>query len=123
VEPINTASQGPADCSIKGQAGWVRNVTNQVQYVDGSPYAVPGLTAADQITTTTPNQLGISGAQVGSYPTTGDGSFPDTYYVCSASCPGSGKTSALQNWTVNGIPLTHVNAITYQCASISIDGY
>ena len=123
VEPINTASQGPADCSIKGQAGWVRNVTNQVQYVDGSPYAVSGLTAADQITTTTPNQLGISGAQVGSYPTTGDGSFPDTYYVCSASCPGSGKTGALQNWTVSGIPLPHVNAITYQCTSILIDGY
>jgi hypothetical protein len=114
---------GSADCSIEGQAGWVRNVTNQVQYIDGSPNAVSGLTAADQISTTTPNQLGISGTQVGSYPTTGDGSFPDTDYVCSTACPSNGETGALQNWAVSGIPLPHVNAITYQCGSITIDGH
>ncbi len=36
VEPIDTASQGPAQCP-SGSAGWVRNVTNQLQYQDGSP--------------------------------------------------------------------------------------
>jgi hypothetical protein len=40
VEPIDTASQGPAQCKVQGQAGWVRNVTNQVQYVNGAAYAV-----------------------------------------------------------------------------------
>jgi hypothetical protein len=35
VEPIATASQFPASCPA-GQAGWNRNVTNQVQFVDGS---------------------------------------------------------------------------------------
>ena len=121
VEPIATASQGPAACSLKGQAGWVRNVTNQVQQVDGSSYAVSGLTATDQISTSTPNQLGITGTQTGSFATTGDGSFPDTYYVCSTACPGSGETGALQNWTVAGIPLFHVDALIYKCASITID--
>ena len=123
IEPIDTASQGPADCTIKGQAGWVRNVTNQVQFADGSAYAVSGLTAADQISVTTPNQLGISGTQVGNYLTTGDGSFPDTYYVCSSACPGSGVSDAQQNWTVAASRLPHANALVYKCSSITIDGY
>jgi len=123
VEPISTASQGPASCTTKGQAGWIRNVTNQVQQVDGSAYAVDGLSVSDQITVGSQNQLGIAGTQTGSATTTGDGSFPDTYYVCSAACPGSGTTGALQNWTVAGIPLFHVNGVTYKCSSITIDGH
>ncbi|MGC2539605.1 MAG: hypothetical protein WA372_00295 [Candidatus Sulfotelmatobacter sp.] len=122
VEPIDTASQGPAQCTKTGQSGWVRNVTNQVQYVTGSAYAVSGLSVSDDISVGTPNTLGVSSAQEGQTPTTGDGSFPDTYYVCSTACPGSGQSNALQNWIVGGIPLSHVNALVYKCGSITIDG-
>ena len=122
VEPIDTASQGPAQCKVKGQAGWVRNVTNQVQYVSGAAYAVSGLSVSDNIAVGTPNTLGVSNKQEGQTPTTGDGSFPDTYYVCSTACPGSGKTGATQNWIVAGIPLLHVDGLVYECGSISIDG-
>ncbi len=121
VEPIDTASQGAAQCS-KGQAGWSRNVTNQVQQVDGSAYAVDGLSVTDTITVTTPNQLGITQRQTGTFSTTGDGSFPDTYYVCSTSCPGSGSTNASQSWTVSGMSLPHSNALVYKCSSITVDG-
>jgi hypothetical protein len=76
VEPIDTASQGPAQCTKSGQSGWVRNVTNQVQYVTGAAYAVSGQTVADTISVGNPNALGISGKQEGQTPTTGDGSFP-----------------------------------------------
>jgi hypothetical protein len=123
VEPIDTASQGPAQCKVQGQAGWVRNVTNQVQYVNGAAYAVSGLSVSDNIAVGAPNTLGVSSKQEGQTPTTGDGSFPDTYFVCSTACPGSGKTGATQNWIVAGIPLLHVDGLVYECGSISIDGH
>jgi hypothetical protein len=123
VEPIATASQGPADCTLHTQSGWIRNVTNQVQYVTGAAYAVSGLTVADNITITTPNNLGIGNIDENQAPTTGDGSLPDSYYVCSSACPGSGYTDALQNWIVAGIPLHHVDGNTYTCPSITIDGH
>src|ERR1700681_2499022 len=56
VEPIFTASQGAAVCP-SGQAGWSRNVTNQLQYQNGSPYAVSGITVADTISIGGTNQL------------------------------------------------------------------
>jgi hypothetical protein len=90
--------------------------------VDGTPYALSDLVVSDQITTTNPNPLGIASSQTGSFTTTGDGSFPDTHYVCSSGCPGKGVTGALQNWTVAGIGLQHVNGVNYACASITIDG-
>ena len=39
VEPIATASQGVAACSPSSWSGWIRNVTNQVQYANGSAFA------------------------------------------------------------------------------------
>ena len=120
VEPISTASQGQAQCT-QGYAGWVRNVTNQVQYQSGAAFGYSGLTAADNLSPGSTNQLGMQ-TQTGSYKTTGDGSFPDTYYVCSTACPSTKQTDALQNWNVNGVPLPHVNGIVYTCSSITIDG-
>jgi hypothetical protein len=120
VEPIDTASQGPADCP-SGYAGWVRNVTNQVQRFDGSAFAFSGLTVADTLQVGSKHDLG-SGTSTGQETTTGDGSFPDLYSVCSTACPGTGETDALQSWTVNGLGLSHVNAVTYKCSSITIDG-
>jgi hypothetical protein len=56
--------------------------------------------------------------------TASDGSFYDSYSVCSTACPGStGETDALQYWTVNGYPLPHVDSVVYKCTSITIDGY
>ena len=120
VEPISTASQGQAQCTA-GYAGWIRNVTNQVQYQSGAEFGYSGLTVADTLTPGSTNQLGLK-TQTGSTKTTGDGSFPDTYYVCSTACPSTNQTDALQNWTANGVPLPHVNGVVYKCGSIAIDG-
>ncbi len=125
IEPINTNSQGPVaagSCPTNQYPGFVKYVTNQVQYRNGSAYAVSGLSVADTITVGTPHDLG-SGTSTGTGTTTGDGSFQDQYSVCSPACPGSsGETDALQNWTVNGVPLPHVNGVVYKCTSITIDG-
>lgn len=122
VEPIATASQFPAACPA-GQAGWNRNVTNQVQYANGVGYAHAGLSVSDILTISFPNPLGISGTETGTTTTTGDGSFSDNYSVCSTACPtSSGEADAIQNWTVNAIPLFHTNGVVYKCNSITIDG-
>jgi hypothetical protein len=121
VEPIATDSQGVADCPA-GSSGWIRNVTNQVQYSNGSAFAFAGLTAADILTIGSRHDLG-SGTATGSETTTGDGSFPDTYSVCSTACPSTGETDALQSWSLNGSPLPRSNNVVYKCSSISIDGY
>jgi hypothetical protein len=121
VEPIFTAAQGPANCSA-GSHGWSRNVTNQVQRPNGSAYAFIGLAVSDTISIGSRNDLGIASSQTGTFTTTGDGSFPDTYYVCSNACPGNGESDALQNWRVNAISLPHSNAVIYKCASITVDG-
>jgi hypothetical protein len=125
VEPIDTASQGPVaagDCPTNQYPGYVRYVTNQVQLIDGSPYAHAGLTVADIINTGTPDDLG-SGTSTRSAQTTGDGSFSDQYSVCSSACPGSnGETVATQQWTLSGIGLPHVDGLIFKCTAITIDG-
>jgi len=121
VEPIATASQFPASCP-SGQAGWNRNVTNQVQYANGSAYAVSGVSVADTISIGSRHDLG-SGTSTGSATTTGDGSFTDNYFVCSPACPSTGETDAVQNWTAGSYPLPHSNALVYKCSSITIDGH
>jgi hypothetical protein len=63
IELIATDSQGPADCS-SGYAGWVRNVTNQVQYQTGAAFAVSGLTVADTLKVGSPSQLGMEPPRV-----------------------------------------------------------
>ena len=120
VEPIATASQFPASCP-QGQAGWNRNVTNQLQYANGNAFAVSGVSVADTITVGSRHDLG-SGTSTGSATTTGDGSFSDNYSVCSTACPSTGETDALQNWTAGSYPLPHANALVYKCSSITIDG-
>jgi len=124
VEPIATASQYPPSICSPGQDGWQRNVTNQLQYSNGSPYAYAGITTADNFSIGSRNDLGVTSFRSASSVTTGDGSWSDYYFVCSSACPAStGETDALQNWTANGLPLPHVNLVIYKCSSISIDGY
>jgi len=122
VQVLATAQEGPASCPT-GSGGYRRNVTNQLQYVNGAPYAVTGLTVADTITVGSQNALGISGTLTGSATTTGDGSFPDSYGVCTPACPASaGETDAIQSWTVNWVGLPHSNLVVYKCTSIKVDG-
>jgi len=126
VEPINVNSQGPVsagNCPSSPYAGYVKYVTNQVQRQDGSAFAFAGLSMADTLTIGSRHDLG-SGTSTGSATTTGDGSFQDTYSVCSSACPASsGETDAMQSWTMNGLGLFHVNGVVYKCTSISVDGH
>ena len=124
VEPIATASQYPPSFCSQGQSGWQRNVTNQLQHSNGSPYAHAGITTADNFSIGSRNDLRVTSIQSGNDVTTGDGSWSDYYYVCSPACPAStGETDALQNWAANGVSLPHVNLVIYKCSSISVDGY
>jgi hypothetical protein len=126
AEPIATASQYPPSICASGQTGWQRNVTNQLQYSNGSAYAQAGITTADTLSIPTGNRndLHPTSFHVGSAVTTGDGSWLDYYYVCSSVCPAStGETDAKQNWTANGTPLPHANVVIYKCSPISVDGH
>lgn len=113
---------GGPPITSSGYAGWVRIVTNQVQYVNGSAFAYSGLAVADSLQVGSGHDLG-SETSTGQATTTGDGSFPDTYSVCSTACPGSGETDAVQSWTLSGIGFPHTDAVVYKCGSITIDGH
>jgi hypothetical protein len=122
VEPIATNLLGNAVCPA-GYSGWSRTTQNQLQYQNGSGVLVAGITMSDILQITSTNQLGITGTQTGSYPTDGNGSWPDTYFVCSTACPTAGESDGIQTWTYNSTPLPHSNLVVYKCSSITIDGY
>jgi hypothetical protein len=122
VEPVATLSSSSNTCS--SGAGWFRYVTNQLEDQWGAPYKVSGLTLSDNITVQTPNALGISGTQTGSFPTNAQGQWADSYFDCSGACPAStGSADAIQQWSVNGVGLPHTNLVVYKCSSITIDGH
>ena len=122
VEPIATNVQGNAVCPA-GYSGWSRTTQNQLQYPSGSGVLSAGITMADILQITGTNQLGLTGTQTGSYQTDANGSWPDTYFVCSTACPTNGQSDGIQTWTHNSTPLPHSNLIVYQCSSITIDGF
>lgn len=122
VEPVNTQIQGAAVCP-SGQHGWSRTVTNQVQTSSGTAIPYASMTMADTLMAQTPNSLGISGTETGSTQTDSHGDFPDTYFVCSTGCPGSGTAGGTQSWTYNGFNLPHSNSVSYACSAITIDGH
>jgi hypothetical protein len=124
VQVIGTTAQGAAVCPAK-QHGWSRLVTDQLfdQGTSPRPITAAGVVVADSIVVTTPNALGIRGTVTGSFNTDANGSWPDSYFVCSTVCPRStGETDAQQNWTANNTNLPHVNAVVYKCSSITVDG-
>ena len=124
IEPISTIEQGAAVCPT-GQQGWSRMVTDQLQFANGAGYLHAGIVVADTLTIGSTNQIGLPPGvyQTGSYPTDSNGSWPDSYFVCTKSCPVPGYTNALQTWTYNSLPLGHANSIVYKCTSITIDGF
>ena len=119
VVEAGVIQQGPAVCS-SGSAGWSKQVALQLVDNFGDPYRVGGIIMADVITIQTPNPLGASGTDTGSGPTSSDGAWQDSYYICSSACPTSGFANAIQTWTYNGIPLPTSNWITYGCSGITI---
>ncbi len=122
VEPIATNVQGGAVCPA-GQSGWSRTTQNQLQYPNASGVLIAGINMADILQITGTNQLGVTGTQTGSYMTDANGSWPDTYFVCSTACPSAGATDGIQTWTYDSTPLPHSNLVVYKCSSITIDGY
>src|SRR5207247_1897266 len=105
--PIATTANGAANCGPwPGTAGWSRSVTQQVRYQWGSDYQVANLSMTDLLTPGTPNDLGVSSASYGPFPTDASGRFPDTYFVCSTACPANtGSSLVQQNYWYSGINL------------------
>lgn len=113
--------QGAATCP-SGQAGWSRTVYLQLQDQTGSGIDIAGITMADSIHLGSRNDLGASDTTTGSHVTDNNGAWPDTYFVCSPACPGSGESDALQTWTYNTVPLPSANLVVYKCNSITVNG-
>ena len=79
------------------QAGWYRQVQKIVTDQTGADIVLAGQNLSETVTVGTPNNLGITGTQVGTAVTNGNGNFNDTFFVCSSSCPASsGQTNASQ---------------------------
>jgi hypothetical protein len=118
---VRNVAQGTANCG-SGASGWSRTVYLQLYDLVGQPIKFPLISMSDYIQIGSPNDLGATNTSTGTHVTDNWGQWPDTYFVCSTGCPGSGETDALQYWTANLIPLGHVNLIIYKCSSITIDG-
>jgi hypothetical protein len=110
------------------QAGWYRQVQKIVTDQTGADMAVSGQNLSETVTIGTPNDLNITGTQVGTAVTDGNGNFNDTFFVCSSSCPASsGQTGAAQ--TISDVLSSGVgpyalspNSLVYKCTSITING-
>jgi hypothetical protein len=128
IAQINAYPLSTAECAARhappGTSGYERIVKLELRDSNGVPIAIPGIQMTDGIQITPRNDLGISGGQTSNAPTDSAGRWSDWYRVCSTACPGStGETDALQYWWANGIPLLHVNAVFYKCASINVEGH
>lgn len=120
VEPISTTQAGFLLCS--GGQGNYRQVTNQLQYQDGSGVLVAGIAMQDSISFTSRNDLHLI-PNPGPATTDSNGSWQDFYSVCTTYCPSSGESDAIQSWTWNSAGLPHTNLVVYKCSSITIDGF
>jgi hypothetical protein len=119
---VGENSHGAAVCPA-GQAGFSRQVTLQIVDQFGQPARIQNWTVSDIIQTGSPNALGITSAQTGSF---GEISGPwlDQYFVCSTACPAStGSTAALQTWSGNSTYPLGSNSIVYKCNNIAFDGH
>ena len=126
VAVLKTQSQGANSCP-SGQAGWVRGVTLQLQDQETPPKPIlfSGFTVADAIVSGSQNSCGLSSNfKTGTGFTDPNGSWTDTYPICSTACAngGSCQTNATQTWTANGITLAKTVAIVYKCNGITLNG-
>jgi hypothetical protein len=110
------------------QAGWYRQVQKIVTDQAGADIVRAGQKLSETLTVGAPNNLGITGTQVGTAVTDANGNFNDTFFVCSSSCPASsGQTNASQTISdvlpSGGNPYNLLpNALVYKCANITING-
>lgn len=123
VAVLNTVSQGQGSCP-SGLAGWVRVVTLQLRDQQGSAIQYPGISVSDQISSGSPNTCFLNSYQTGTGGTDSNGSWTDTYSICSTVCPNNGscQTDATQTWTANGITVAQAVPIVYACNSITVNG-
>jgi hypothetical protein len=71
--------------------------------------------------------LHLTNPQTGTAVTDGNGQFSDTFFDCSALCPGSGQTDASQVITDvlpngSGPYSLSPNTLVYECSSITVNG-
>jgi hypothetical protein len=111
---------------LPGQAGWYRQVLKIVTDQTGADIVMAGQSLAENVTVTSPNQLNLGGSLVGSAITNTDGTFTDSLYFCSKSCPGTAQTNATQTTTdtISGqSPYTlQPNSFVYSCTANTING-
>jgi hypothetical protein len=120
-------NSGQSPCA-SGYAGWYRQVQKIVTDQNGADIVLSGQNLSETITIGTPNDLGITGVQKGTAVTNANGNFNDTFYVCSAKCPGnSGQTDA--NQTISdklpsgaGPYNLTPNSLVYKCTGITVNG-
>jgi hypothetical protein len=128
ISQISATTLTQAQCASlggpPGSAGYERWVTLELRDSAGQVIQRSGVTVADQLTPSTPNDLGIGSGTTGSTGTDSAGRWPDHYYVCSTACPASsGQSNVNQSWTANATQLGHVNLAIYKCNSITVDGH
>lgn len=110
------------------QAGWYRKVNKIVTDQNGADIVLSGQALTETVTIGTPNDLNVTGTQIGTAVTNSSGIFADEYYVCSSRCPASsGQTNASQ--TISDVlpsgagPYTlSANALVYKCTGITVNG-
>lgn len=110
-----------------GQAGWYRQVLKAVVDQNGNPIELVGQNLAETVTITSPNQLNLKNPQTGTAVTDPNGQFTDTFFDCSALCPGTGVTDASQTISdilPNGSGPYNLapNTLVYGCSSIIVNG-
>ena len=122
---VNPISSGPASCK-SGQSGWTRKILKAVTDQNGSDIVLSGQLLDETVTITTPNQLNLVDVTTGTAVTDG-ANFTDTFFACSAKCPGTGQTDASQTITdmlPSGAGPYNLspNVLVYKCSSITVNG-
>jgi hypothetical protein len=123
----HSISKGSSPCGA-GQGGWTRQVQKIVTDQNGSNIVLGGQNLSEVVTIGTPNNLGINGTQTGTAVTNASGNFNDTFFVCSAACPGSsGQTNATQKISDtlpsgSGPYNLSPNTLIYKCTGITVNG-
>jgi hypothetical protein len=123
----HSVTSGSSPCA-SGQAGWYRQVLKIVTDQNGANIVQGGQNLSEKVTVGSPNNLGISGVQIGTATTNATGNFTDTFFVCTPACPANaGQTNATQTISDTlasgkGPYSLSPNTLVYKCAGITVNG-
>lgn len=122
---LNIQLTSGAGCPT-GQNGWDRQVQKLVTDQNGLDIVLGGQNLSETVTITH-NGLNLGTPQTGNATTNGSGFFTDTFFFCSALCPGGGETDATQgidDTLPGGAGPYHLspNALVYKCTGITVNG-